>query len=64
MAQEIGSEQVLKVWRKEEVLPGPAAFSHGLLEDYVRRSVGSFYHPGAPAAWGPTTMPSSTPSCG
>jgi choline dehydrogenase len=45
MAQEIGSEQVLGVWRKDEVLPGPAAFSHGLLEDYVRRSVGSHHHP-------------------
>lgn len=45
MAQEIGSAQVLHLWRKEEVLPGPAAFSHGLLEDYVRRSVGSHHHP-------------------
>ncbi|MFF3950034.1 GMC family oxidoreductase [Streptomyces sp. NPDC001902] len=52
MAQEIGSEQVLKVWRKEEVLPGPAVFSHGLLEDYVRRSVGSFYHPGGTCRMG------------
>ncbi|MEU1622654.1 FAD-dependent oxidoreductase [Streptomyces sp. NPDC005722] len=52
MAQEIGSEQVLNVWRKEEVLPGPTAFSHGLLEDYVRRSVGSFFHPGGTCRMG------------
>lgn len=52
MAQEIGSEQVLNVWRKEEVLPGRAAFSHGLLEAYVRRSVGSFFHPGGTCRMG------------
>jgi choline dehydrogenase len=43
LAREIGGAQAMAEWRKEEVLPG-AASTAARQHDFLRRSVGTYYH--------------------
>jgi len=45
LAREIGLAPALDAWRRREVVPGPAAADAASLEDFVRRSVCTWYHP-------------------
>jgi choline dehydrogenase len=45
MAREIGMAPALDDWRLREVVPGPAANDAAALEQFVRRSVCTWYHP-------------------
>lgn len=45
MAREIGMAPALDGWRRREVVPGPAVCDAASLEEFVRRSVCTWYHP-------------------
>lgn len=45
MAREIGAAPALREWRQREVVPGPATADAAALEQFVRRSVCTWYHP-------------------
>jgi choline dehydrogenase len=45
LAREIGGTQAMAGWRKEEVLPGAAVRTAAQQHDFLRRSVGTYFHP-------------------
>jgi choline dehydrogenase len=45
LAREIGGSQAMAQWRQEEVLPGAAVTTADRQRDYLRRSVGTYWHP-------------------
>jgi choline dehydrogenase len=45
LSREIGLAPALDAWRRREVVPGPPAHDAASLEDFVRRSVCTWYHP-------------------
>ena len=44
LARAIGAAQAMAEWRKEEALPGAAASTAARQHDFLRRSVGTYYH--------------------
>jgi choline dehydrogenase len=44
LAREIGGSDAMARWRKEEVLPGPAGETLDGQRDYLRHSVGTYFH--------------------
>jgi choline dehydrogenase-like flavoprotein len=49
LAREIGGAQAMAEWRQKEVLPGPAVTTNDRQRDFLRHSVGTYWHPSAPA---------------
>lgn len=53
-AHEIGNASALDSWRAEELIPGQAVADPEALREFVKASVGSYYHPAGTCAMGDT----------
>ncbi len=52
LARQLGQTAALGKWRKKELLPGPAIFSDAEMRAYLRRSLGTYWHPAGTCAMG------------
>jgi choline dehydrogenase len=52
LARQLGQTTAMAKWRKQEVLPGPYVSTDTELRAYLRRSVGTYWHPAGTCAMG------------
>ena len=52
LARRLGQTKALAKWRKEEILPGSDVSTEAELRAYLRRSVGTYWHPAGTCAMG------------
>jgi choline dehydrogenase len=52
LARQLGQTTAMAKWRKEEVLPGPDVSSEAEVRAYLRRSIGTYWHPAGTCAMG------------
>jgi choline dehydrogenase len=52
LARQLGQTAALGKWRRKELLPGPAIFSDAEMRAYLRRSLGTYWHPSGTCAMG------------
>jgi choline dehydrogenase len=52
LARRLGQSAAMAKWRKEELLPGPDVSTETELRAYLRRSVGTYWHPAGTCAMG------------
>jgi choline dehydrogenase len=54
LARQLGQTKSLAKWRNKEVLPGPEVSTDTELRAYLRRSLGTYWHPAGTCAMGST----------
>jgi choline dehydrogenase len=52
LARRLGQTTAMAKWRKEELLPGPDVSTEAELRAYLRRSLGTYWHPAGTCAMG------------
>jgi choline dehydrogenase len=54
LGRRLGETRAMGEWRNEEILPGPDVSTEAELRAYLRRSVGTYWHPAGTCAMGST----------